>query len=414
MWFRPGQHNESDRFRVSSIRNRIRRRKSTTNPAKKQNADGSSEDIVEVNPFSELPSSATAKENENAGVHVAPVGAHRSASGRRSSLHAALNHRTAIDANLKSEKEKVLLNDRKFKSNRIAKSSSKSKMADLIDKTQHNVKSAQLSSASARKISAPTTLDAAANNNNSPKPKSVRTNANLNLNALLRYKSFISGNTKKLTHEDFDRLRRKSLGENGKLNARRSSGGAEKKDAQKQSKFGRNGSNVEHSCTEFTDDEMFHSCNDEDDGSSGGCVGVDADSANGRNVRHASPSLTSRVAARFTEGVHKKKAAAKQKCDRRKASCYCYPTTEGCYDSFIHVYVYFHSTPHNFFFQLLKMFPMSNVLFRAKHFDFTSRNAFKRDYNLILPLFRIANRSSIVNINCAPAIRSSSGSKQQR
>lgn len=330
MWFRPGQHNESDRFRVSSIRNRIRRRKSTANPSKKQNADGSSEDIVEVNPFSELPSSATAKENEIAGIHVAPVGPLRSASGRRLSLHAALNHRTAIDANLKSEKEKVLLNDRKFKSNRIAKSSSKSKMADLIDKTQNNVKSSQLSSSSARKTSAPITLDATANNN-SPKPKSVRTNANLNLNALLRYKSFISGNTKKLTHEDFDRLRRKSLGENGKLNGRRSSG-ADKKDTQKQTKSGKNGSNVEHSCTEFTDDELFHSCNDDDDGSSAGCVGVDADSLNGRNARHASPSLTSRVAARFTESVHKKKAAAKQKCDRRKASCYCYPTTEGCYE----------------------------------------------------------------------------------
>lgn len=324
MWFRPGQHSESDRFRVSSIRNRIRRRKSATNPANKPNVDSSNEDTIDNNnahpPFSEPSPSSRMKENENTGAHLA-MGALRSASGRRLSLHATLNNRTAIDAAPKSEKEKVLLNDRKFKSNRVTKSTSKSKIADMIDKTQNSGKLP----GNARKVSPSTALDAAATNS---KPKSMRTNANLNLNALLRYKSFISGSTKKLTHEDFDRMRRKSLGENGKSKGRRSSG-AEKKDTIRQTQFNKNGSNIEHSCNEFTDDEMFHSCNDDDDGSGGG-VSIDAESSNVRNVRHASPSLTSRMAARFTEGVHRKKAAAKQKSDRRKASCYCYPTTEGC------------------------------------------------------------------------------------
>lgn len=327
MWFRPGQHSESDRFRVSSIRNRIRRRKSATNPANKPNVDSCNEDTIDnnnANPFIEPSSSSRMKENENTGAHLA-MGALRSASGRRLSLHATLNNRSAIDATPKSEKEKVLLNDRKFKSNRVTKSTSKSKIADMIDKTQNNGKLTQLGSGNARKVATSTALEATATN---AKPKSMRTNANLNLNALLRYKSFISGSTKKLTHEDFDRMRRKSLGENGKSKGRRSSGG-EKKDAKKQTQFNKNGSNIEHSCNEFTDDEMFHSCNDDDDGSGGG-VTIDSESSIVRNVRHASPSLTSRVAARFTEGVHRKKAAAKQKSDRRKASCYCYPTTEGC------------------------------------------------------------------------------------
>lgn len=316
MWFRPGQHSESDRFRVSSIRNRIRRRKSSTN---KQNIDGNSQETVanNGNPFDDPLLSSSAADNESGTNAHLTIGAVRSTAGRRSSLH-----RATID--LKSDKEKVLLNDRKFKSNRIMKSSSKSKMADLIDKTQYNAKTAQSSSGSARKVSATTVpLDAP---NNPPKQKNMRTNANLNLNALLRYKSFISGTTKKLTHEDFDRLRRKSLSETAILSGRRSSG------AEKQIKFEKNCSNNEHriSGTEYTDDEIFHSCNDDEDGGGGGGgVGVDGESSNGRNARHASPSLTSRVAARFTEGVHKKKAAAKHKTDRRKASCYCYPTDEG-------------------------------------------------------------------------------------
>lgn len=361
MWFRPGQHGDSDRFRVSSIRNRIRRRKSTANAAKKQNIDGSSEDTVDNSgqPFSESLPLAKSKENEIAGVHVPMGGAIRSASGRRLSLHAALNQRAAIDANLKTEKEKVLLNDRKFKSNRVTKSSSKSKMADLIDKTQNSMKSTQLNSGSARKISVPTTHDVIATN---PKPKSVRTNANLNLNALLRYKSFISGTTKKLTHEDFDRLRRKSLGENGKLNGRKLSG-AEKKDIQKKCKFNKNNSNIDYSCNEYTDDEMFHSCNDDDDGNGagggGGGVDTESSSTNVRNTRHASPSLTSRVAARFTEGVKKEKSAAKQKCDRRKASCYCYPTTEGCYELFSFFFFFV-----NCFYPLLQAF-FIQILFSA-------------------------------------------------
>lgn len=343
MWFRPGQHNESDRFRVSSIRNRIRRRKSTTNTAKKQNVEGSSGDATDNSngcPSIDVPS----HDVENVGVHVPASGPLRSASGRRLSLHTATNHRTVIDPNAKTEKEKVLLNDRKFKSNRVTKSSSKSKIGDLIDKTQNNVKSAQLNSGSARKISAPTTLDATATNS---KTKSARSNANLNLNALLRYKSFISGSTKKLTHEDFDRLRRKSLGENGKLNGRRMSG-AEKK----QSKYDKNGTSIEHSCNEFTDDETFHSCNDDDD---------DAKSSNGRHSRNASPSLTSRVAARFTDGVHKRKAAAaKQKSDRRKASCYCYPTAEGCYHKYSIISFYilkrFHQFQNNLYLLLFQLF----------------------------------------------------------
>lgn len=279
MWFRPGQQNESEPFRVSSLRNRIRRRKSTSSKTKKPVVDGTSEESEK----SEKRASST---------------------NRRPSLHAALNLRSvAVDTTPRSDKEKVLLKDRKFKSNRIAKSSSKTKVVDLIDKTPNGVKPASTSS-NGNSRTAITTLEVPSAAT-IPKSKGTRMNANLNLNALLRYKSFISSTTKKLTREDFDRFRRKSLGENGKQSARK------------------NGTNVNTSSgAEHTDDELFHSCNDDDDGSS--------ETASVRSIRHASPSLTSRVAARLTEGVHKKKAAAKNKSERRKDSCYCYPTQEGC------------------------------------------------------------------------------------
>lgn len=105
------------------------------------------------------------------------------------------------DENAAKEKDKVLRTEQKFKKCRITKSTSRTRIPDLkIEK----VPSGTLN---------PQAFDA---NIKTPAKSAKRRNTNLNLNALLRYKSFISGSTKKLTSEDFDRMRRKSLGETNK------------------------------------------------------------------------------------------------------------------------------------------------------------------------------------------------------
>lgn len=133
----------------------------------------------------------------------------RSQSGRR------LSQLLGDDVN-DIEREKTLRTDHKYKKNRVCKSASRTKIADQLvekvataaDKCDKPV--AGNGNEKPRKLSIPTIADA----KKSPaKGKNSRPNSNLNLNALLRYKSFIKGSTKKLTSDDFDRMRRKSLSE---------------------------------------------------------------------------------------------------------------------------------------------------------------------------------------------------------
>lgn len=292
MWFRASQIGDSDRFRMSSIKNRIRRRKSTS----KSLSTDSSIDVVDnasnsdSNSSKDVPlppppppsppakSSKSKTKDENFGVHPPPV--LRSPSGRRMSVIA-----NKYDKDKEREKEKVLLLDRKFKNNRVMKSSSKGKVIDVaVDKQKPNA------SGAVRKLSV-TNVDS--------KTKSARPNTNLNLNALLRYKSFISNTTKKLTHEDFDRLRRKSITDPGKLsrhfsgsdNEQKSISGDNNNGLELRNKNRDDNGNVLDRRRLDSDEEVFHSCNE--------------DEQNQIHSRKSSPSLTARVAARFSEGMAK-------------------------------------------------------------------------------------------------------------
>lgn len=189
MWFRPrNQQNDNDRFRVPSIRNKIRHRKSSTkNPV----VD------VENNEKSAIQSTAVASSRRRDDMAVL-----RSQSARRLSLLLSDEDESG------KEKDKVLRTDHKYKKNRVTKSSSRTKIPDLKVEKSNSGSSANVSTSNARKLSDPNDATKAA-----VKVKTPRRNTNLNLNALLRYKSFISGSTKKLTSDDFDRMRRKSLGE---------------------------------------------------------------------------------------------------------------------------------------------------------------------------------------------------------
>lgn len=233
MWFRPrSQQNDSDRFRVASIRNRMRSKKSISKCV--------DADTKESNGSVAKPVTATPIRARDSDVL-------RSQSGRRLSILSDEDDGT-------KEKSKALRGDQKYKKNRVTKSSSRTKVPDLIvEKTSSNKSIANSCSNSQRKVSTPF-VDPA-----SPvKTKTNRRNTTLNLNALLRYKSFISGSTKKLTPDDFDRLRRKSLGDTGKIR-RKSNPDANKPSSDEQC-------DVEPSLSVDSDkstDNDFHSC-DED------------------------------------------------------------------------------------------------------------------------------------------------------
>lgn len=242
MWFRPGQM-DTDRFRVSSFKNRMRRLKS---PVKIETA---SNDEIEED----------SDENETVKVDDDNIVVQRSPSGRRLS---------------KSEKDKLLLTDRKFKNNRVVKSSSKGKITDLEKRDS-------LKGRNNRKISAPPVLDtveATATVIVAPK-KNVRSHSNLNLNALLRYRL----SNKKLSHAEIDRMRRKSI-----TSSSTKADKHKKNDVVDVDKTDR--SDVD-SCVNGNDDdegEVFHSCEEPE------------------IHKKTSPSLGARVAAHFNEQKTKK------------------------------------------------------------------------------------------------------------
>lgn len=298
MWFRPRtQQNESDRFRMSSLRNKIRHRKST--PA---------EDGVD--------SSAALSKTPTSRVRDEAIGAIlKSPSGRRLSM-------LSDDADSGTSKEKVLLNDQKYKNNRITKSSSRTKVPEIkiaTEKPSAIKVAANASSAGQRKK--------ATENSTKTTPvkvKAARRNTNLNLNALLRYKSFISGSTKKLTPDDFDRLRRKSLGETNKVRRRSSTDTEQQNDRSSNSLtdkpiiINNNNNNNNNLKVPKNTRQSFDSDKSNEDVFQSGSEDFDAHRNYGCESRKSSPSLKLRVAAKWSESVQKATAKKNQKCENRK------------------------------------------------------------------------------------------------
>lgn len=205
MWFRPrSQPNENDRSRVASFRNRIRSKKSVS----KCETDAKDTNAAVVKPITATPNRIR---DDSSGYVL------RSQSDRRLSL-------LSDDDDSAKEKNKMLRVDQKYKKNRITKSSSRTKIPDIKIEKKNSGKNLNNNSDSQRKNSTPL-IDPTS----SVKAKTTRRNTTLNLNALLRYKSFISGSTKKLTSDDFERMRRKSLGDTGKIR-RKSNPDADKND----------------------------------------------------------------------------------------------------------------------------------------------------------------------------------------
>lgn len=190
MWFRQrSQQSENDRLRASNQRNR-QRKSSSKIPRTVVNGDTKDATAQQCNAIT-----VTVTPSRSRSDCSTLVGAQ---SRRRMSLLS--DEDNDIDENGK-EKDKALRTEQKYKKSRITKSTSRTKIPD----------------------SRPVNQQIFDNTAKSPTKTGKRRNTNLNLNALLRYKSFISGSTKKLTSEDFDRMRRKSLGETNKCR-RKSSG----------------------------------------------------------------------------------------------------------------------------------------------------------------------------------------------
>lgn len=224
MWFRQRNPSSTDReiFRMGSFRNRNRSKKTAD-----ESAGGKEPIAVASAPPTPLPNARTQRDDaiSSSSSNSLP----RSRSGRRPSV---LSEEDDGGGGGGKEKNKALRADSKYKKNRVTKSQSRTRVApDLkVEKpnssksnhhhhlAHHNSSGTNNSTSSTvngqRKSSGDQTATATAT---LPQPKVVKRNTTLNFNALLRYKSFISGSTKKLTSADFERIRRKSLGDNGKV-----------------------------------------------------------------------------------------------------------------------------------------------------------------------------------------------------
>lgn len=263
MWFRPrsSQSNENDRSRVSSFRNRIRSKKSSAASDK----DKESNAAAIKKPITVTPNRLRDGDSGSVGYVL------RSQSGRRLSLLSA----SGDDEDGAKERNRTLRVDQKYKKNRVSKSSSRTKVVpvpppppDVTIKPDKQNAGKSLNGSNnnnnQRKVSTPL-IDTSSTSPVKGKPaKTTRRNTTLNLNALLRYKSFISGSTKKLTSDDFERLRRKSLGDTGKIHRRKSNTTSDDGDKvvnttkselkqQHQSSF---------ECDKLSDDD-FHSCSED-------------------------------------------------------------------------------------------------------------------------------------------------------
>lgn len=181
MWFRASQvpptGGEHDRFRVSSIKNKISKRKG------KPNSDPITHTSIESLYTPDTPETVSVENNIHIDANVPESPPPRPPPRKTTKTS-----------------EKQLLTDRKFKNNRIQKSSSKGKITDLSDKN---------AAAAHRKISAPPMAAPKL----PPKKNNVRSYSNLTLNSLLKYKNYI-GSSKKSTenaNDEFATIRRKSF-----------------------------------------------------------------------------------------------------------------------------------------------------------------------------------------------------------
>lgn len=254
MWFRPGGSSSTggeDRFRVSSFRSRIRGRKpssSTTtatptdttatesslkllsNGAQKESSQQSlsSSDAATTTTMDTSTTSAGTGTESLSSSSLSTGGGHNDSieiphdnkvtagggggSGDKSAAPVVvavvpLEEEGDHELEEKRIKDQVILTGPKFKSNRIEKSSSRTRVVPL----------------SSRKISAPPVMDSSGgpvNGGGGGAPTTVKKNprshSSLNLNSLLKYKSLLytgSSAEKKLTPEDFDKMRKKSISE---------------------------------------------------------------------------------------------------------------------------------------------------------------------------------------------------------
>lgn len=236
MWFRPGSSSGEDRFRVSSFRSRIRGRK----PSSSTGADQQQSPVKSNGGKQSTTTFHVDQENNNESIEVAAAAVGDTSATSAGTVTSSINDSSTEipslvdgtnqmigDCCAKTEdgdnvkkcanigegeeweeeiKDQVILTDPKYKSNRIERSSSRTKVVN------------------SRKISAPpvmegqkATLTSAASGSaaaaGGPK-KNVRSHSHLNLNSLLKYKSLLYASAeKKLTTEDFDKMRKKSLSE---------------------------------------------------------------------------------------------------------------------------------------------------------------------------------------------------------
>lgn len=186
MWFRasqvPSAGAEHDRFRVSSIKSKISKRKGKPIPTDPLATSTSIESLYQPETTTVTP----AIENV---IHIDEDAPPRPPP------------RNSSKPTIKDKPQ--LLTDRKFKNNRIQKSSSKGKITDFADKTT-------AASVAHRKISAPPSAAPKL----PPKKNNVRSYSNLTLNSLLKYKNYIGSSKRVATenaNDEFANIRRKSF-----------------------------------------------------------------------------------------------------------------------------------------------------------------------------------------------------------
>lgn len=259
MWFSSrSQPNDSDRFRVSSIRNRIRSKKTTPKCATDVAADSKETNTACLPATPTIPTLGACCALQPPGQMV----------GRSVLAIPTITCPHCDDDAATKEKNKTLRVDQKYKKNRITKSSSRNKVHELKTDKQIPCKNV-INNNSQRKMSIPL-LDVPPVTV-AVKKSPNRRNATLNLNALLRYKSFISGSTKKLTSDDFDRMRRKSLGDTNAVRRKSNPDTNKKKGGGSGGGGGSSKSKNIHlqppnmfDTNNDSSTEDFHSCNEDD------------------------------------------------------------------------------------------------------------------------------------------------------
>lgn len=216
--------------------------------------------------------------------------------GTNDSMEMPSDSRTVVEVEEEQSeiKDQVILTDPKYKSNRIEKSSSRSRVVPLTS----------------RKISAPPVMEGQSHGSSKGAPqsgttasaapkKNTRSHSHLNLNSLLKYKSLLyagsnsGGGDKKLTSEDFDKMRKKSMSEVARA-------------AQPNSDATNSVKLIRH---EFIDEVDDVSCDQEDEESGA--------------VASVKMSLSDKVAAKLNETKKKrsKSKSTRKRRGSRRSSC---------------------------------------------------------------------------------------------